>query len=114
MIQERGFVRRGSSSASVTATSRHDFQSEQSIVHQIVRASAGGIEIAEARRAREERAAGYREQALKIYPWTCGRCGRAFAHANLQLLELHHRDHNRDKNPPIEALGAPMHILSRE
>jgi hypothetical protein len=28
--------------------------------------------VAEARRAREERAAGYREQALKIYPWICG------------------------------------------
>ena len=55
--------------------------------------------VAEARRAREERAKGSREQALKIYPWVCGRCGRDFTHANLQLLEVHHRDHNHDNNP---------------
>jgi hypothetical protein len=56
--------------------------------------------VAEARRAREERATGYREQALKIYPWICGRCAREFTHANLQLLEVHHRDHNHNNNPP--------------
>ena len=56
--------------------------------------------VADARRAREERATGYREQALSIYPWICGRCGREFTHANLQLLEVHHRDHNHDHNPP--------------
>lgn len=56
--------------------------------------------VAEARSAREERAQGYRERALKIYPWVCGRCARDFTHANLQLLEVHHRDHNHDNNPP--------------
>lgn len=56
--------------------------------------------VAVARRAREERAQGYREQALKIYPWICGRCGREFTRANLQLLEVHHKDHNHDNNPP--------------
>jgi len=55
--------------------------------------------VAEARRASEERAAGYRARALKIYPWICGRCAREFTHANLQLLEVHHRDHNHDNNP---------------
>ena len=55
--------------------------------------------VADARRAADERARGYREQALKIYPWICGRCGREFTHANLQLLEVHHRDHNHDNNP---------------
>ena len=55
--------------------------------------------VAEARRASEERGKGYREQALKIYPWVCGRCSRDFTHANLQLLEVHHRDHNHDNNP---------------
>ena len=55
--------------------------------------------VAEARRASEERAKGYRELALKMYPWICGRCGREFTHANLQLLEVHHRDHNHDNNP---------------
>jgi hypothetical protein len=56
--------------------------------------------VAEARRASDERAKGYRELALKMYPWICGRCGREFTHANLQLLEVHHRDHNHDNNPP--------------
>lgn len=56
--------------------------------------------VAEARRNREAREKDYREQALKIYPWVCGRCGREFTRANVQLLEVHHRDHNHDNNPP--------------
>ena len=56
--------------------------------------------VADARRAQAERAKGYREQALKLYPWICGRCARQFTHANLQLLEVHHRDGNHDNNPP--------------
>ena len=56
--------------------------------------------VAEARRTREAREKGYREQALKLYPWICGRCGRQFTRANLQLLEVHHRDGNHDNNPP--------------
>jgi hypothetical protein len=42
----------------------------------------------------------YREQALKIYPWICGRCGREFTGANLRELTVHHRDHNHANNPP--------------
>ena len=56
--------------------------------------------IAEDRRARAAREKGYREQALKLYPWICGRCGREFTHANRKLLEVHHRDGNHDNNPP--------------
>jgi hypothetical protein len=56
--------------------------------------------VAEARRAAAEREQGYREQALKIYPWICGRCAREFTHANLRELTVHHRDHNHDNNPP--------------
>ena len=56
--------------------------------------------VAEARRNREAREKGYREQALKLYPWICGRCGREFTRANLKLLEVHHRDGNHDNNPP--------------
>jgi 5-methylcytosine-specific restriction endonuclease McrA len=52
------------------------------------------------RRGREERERGYREQALKIYPWLCGRCGRDFGGKNLRMLTVHHRDHNHDNNPP--------------
>jgi HNH endonuclease len=55
--------------------------------------------VAAARRNREEREKGYRERALKLYPWVCGRCSRAFNHATLQLLEVHHKDHNHDNNP---------------
>ena len=56
--------------------------------------------VAEARRSAAKREQSYREQALKIYPWICGRCGREFAHANLRELTVHHRDHNHDNNPP--------------
>lgn len=56
--------------------------------------------VSEARRAADVRAQGYRERALKIYPWICGRCGREFSHANLRELTVHHRDHNHDNNPP--------------
>jgi len=41
----------------------------------------------------------YRDQALKLYPWVCGRCGRAFTHSTLSELTVHHRDHNHDHNP---------------
>lgn len=56
--------------------------------------------VAEARRAADERAQNYRERALKIYPWICGRCAREFTRANLRELTVHHRDHNHDNNPP--------------
>ena len=56
--------------------------------------------VAEARRQRDEREKGYREQALKLYPWVCGRCGREFTHVNLRELTVHHRDHDHDNNPP--------------
>ncbi len=45
------------------------------------------------------RASGYREQALKIYPWICGRCRREFTHRNLSELTVHHVDHNHGNNP---------------
>src|ERR1700674_5989214 len=56
--------------------------------------------VAEARRTSEKREQGCREQALKIYPWICGRCAREFTHANLRELTVHHRDHNHHNNPP--------------
>ena len=56
--------------------------------------------VSEARRAAEKRDQGYREQALKIYPWICGRCARTFTNANLRELTVHHRNHNHDDNPP--------------
>lgn len=55
--------------------------------------------VAEARRHADERAKGYRERALKMYPWICGRCAREFTRANVQELTVHHRNHNHDDNP---------------
>lgn len=55
--------------------------------------------VADARRAAEAREQGYREQALKIYPWICARCGREFTRSNLRELTVHHRDHNHQHNP---------------
>jgi len=43
--------------------------------------------------------ANYREQALKLLPWLCGRCGREFSGKNLRELTVHHKDHNHDNNP---------------
>ena len=56
--------------------------------------------VADARSNAEQRAKSYREQALKIYPWICGRCAREFTLANLRELTVHHRDHNHGNNPP--------------
>jgi 5-methylcytosine-specific restriction endonuclease McrA len=56
--------------------------------------------VAEMRREQQERQAGYREQALKLFPPVCGRCGREFEGKKLRELTVHHKDHNHDNNPP--------------
>jgi len=56
--------------------------------------------VAEMRKEEQQRQAGYREQALKIYPHVCGRCSREFEGKKLRELTVHHRDHNHDNNPP--------------
>jgi hypothetical protein len=55
--------------------------------------------VADARRNAQARELGYREQALKLYPWICGRCSREFSRANLSELTVHHRNHDHDFNP---------------
>jgi len=55
--------------------------------------------VADARRAHDERQLSYRGQALKLYPWICGRCAREFDHTNVRELTVHHKDHNHDNNP---------------
>jgi hypothetical protein len=42
----------------------------------------------------------YRNQALKILPWVCAKCGRDFSGKNLRELTVHHKDHDHDNNPP--------------
>ena len=56
--------------------------------------------VADARAAYQTRENGYRQRALKLYPWVCGRCMREFDHTNLRELTVHHRDHDHDNNPP--------------
>jgi len=56
--------------------------------------------VTEARRNRQQREQDYREQALKIYPWICARCGREFTGKKLRELTVHHKDHNHNNNPP--------------
>lgn len=55
--------------------------------------------VTEARRNQELREQSYRGQALKMYPWVCGRCAREFTHKNLNELTVHHKNHNHDDNP---------------
>ncbi|MDM8559040.1 YajD family HNH nuclease [Candidatus Parabeggiatoa sp. HSG14] len=55
--------------------------------------------VTEAHRNQAVREHGYREQALKLYPWICTRCEREFTRENLQGLTVHHKDHNHDNNP---------------
>jgi len=59
-----------------------------------------GRMVADARREMEKRAQTYREKALKMYPWICGRCGREFSGKKLRDLTVHHKDHNHENNPP--------------
>jgi 5-methylcytosine-specific restriction endonuclease McrA len=66
--------------------------------------------VAESTKERTARAQGYREQALKIYPWVCTRCGRQFDRSNLFELTVHHKDHNHDNNP---ADGSNWELLCR-
>lgn len=56
--------------------------------------------IAEQRKHQKDRENTYREKALKLFPWICGRCGREFSGKRLKELTVHHKDHNHDNNPP--------------
>lgn len=41
----------------------------------------------------------YRNQALKIFPRVCAKCGREFSGKKLCELTVHHKDHNYQNNP---------------
>lgn len=56
--------------------------------------------LASARRDQTEREKGYREQALRLYPHVCAKCGRTFSRVNLRELTVHHKDGDHMNNPP--------------
>jgi 5-methylcytosine-specific restriction endonuclease McrA len=56
--------------------------------------------VAEVRRSRELRMKTYREQALKLFPHLCARCGRELTGKRLRELTVHHKDHDHENNPP--------------
>ena len=56
--------------------------------------------VAEMRKEEQQRQSGYREQALKLFPHVCARCGREFEGQKIRELTVHHVDHNHDNNPP--------------
>ena len=55
--------------------------------------------LAEIRRDQAIREKGYREQALKLFPHLCARCGREFSGKRLRELTVHHKDNNHHNNP---------------
>jgi hypothetical protein len=55
--------------------------------------------VAQSRKSAEKRGHEYRDLALKMYPWICGKCSREFTRENVIELTVHHRDHNHDNNP---------------
>jgi len=55
--------------------------------------------VTEAQRNQKERENSYRERALKLFPWICGRCAREFSGKRLKELTVHHKDSNHNNNP---------------
>jgi len=55
--------------------------------------------VAQAHKDAISRGHGYREQALNLYPWICGRCSREFNRSSLRELTVHHINHDHDDNP---------------
>ncbi|MGF1695215.1 YajD family HNH nuclease [Vibrio lamellibrachiae] len=49
--------------------------------------------------AYKSKESGYRDKALKLYPWVCGNCAREFVYSNLRELTVHHKDHDHTNNP---------------
>lgn len=48
----------------------------------------------------KQREQGYRERALKLFPWICSHCGRDFTLKKLHELTVHHKDSDHHNNPP--------------
>jgi hypothetical protein len=70
--------------------------------------------VEQARREAEARASTYREQALKLLPWICGKCARMFDRNNIRELTVHHKEHNHHNNPPDGSNWEPLCVLPRQ
>ena len=70
--------------------------------------------ITEVRRQQEIRMRGYREQALKLFPPVCGRCGREFEGKRLREPTVHHKDHDHDNNPPDGSIWELLCVYCHE
>ena len=55
--------------------------------------------LANMRQEKAEKANTYREQALKLFPHLCGRCGKAYSGKTLGELTVHHKDGDHFNNP---------------
>lgn len=60
----------------------------------------GALEIVRASRHEESRPESYREQSLRIHGLICAKCAREFGPGDRHLLTVHHRDGDRNHNPP--------------
>jgi 5-methylcytosine-specific restriction endonuclease McrA len=57
-------------------------------------------EIARELRQSASPVSNYREESLKIHGLVCAKCGREFEYKDRHLLTVHHKDRNRNNNPP--------------
>jgi len=56
--------------------------------------------LAGVKRDQANREQGYRDQALKLFPHVCAKCGREFSGKRLRELTVHHKDNDHMNNPP--------------
>ena len=67
--------------------------------------------VAEALSNRQQRQQGYRERALKLFPWICARCGREFEGKRLRELTVHHKETEEQQPSAIDKPFADLKDL---
>jgi predicted HNH restriction endonuclease len=65
-----------------------------------VKNNKSALDIAKELKQGNSKPTSYREQSLKIHGLICAKCGREFEQKDRQLLTVHHKDSNRNNNPP--------------
>jgi hypothetical protein len=58
------------------------------------------IDLSDPNRDPSQGQSNYREQALRLFPHVCARCGREFGGKDLRELTVHHKDSDHMNNPP--------------